>query len=142
VQVAVRPTFLALLAIALLAYGIERLIVTDAEAIEALAERAGRAVADRDWENLRGCLSEDFHYGSLDRDGTVTLVRRLVERHDPKGIRVLMQHIEVHGDEAQAEGIVVGRAYGRPARVVVSVDLRRVDGDWRIARVEGGNFVR
>lgn len=140
-HLAVRSQFLALLVLAMAAFAIERLIVTDAEAIEALAERAAQATFERDWTALEACLDEDFHYGRLDRRGTLDLVQGLVARHNPTRVSVTLFDIEVDGTAAKAKGIVAGTAYGRPVQVRVEAELRYVDDErWVLSKLTGGGF--
>ncbi len=139
----VHSRLLALLVLALAAYGIERLIVTDTEAIETLAEDMAADIEDERWEALEDHLHEDFTYGKLDRRKTIAHVRGLVSKYRPTGVGVSLYEIEVDGDDATALGQVWGHVAARPVRVDILVKLtRNDDGDWVLLEVTGGERPR
>jgi hypothetical protein len=129
---------LALGLVTLAAFGIERLIVTDVEAIENLAAKASEAIEERRFEVLEGLMAEDFTYAGRDRAATVAYVRRLVEKHQPPRVGLSLTRVEVDGDGAEASGVVLGTVYGRPMRYPVQAVLVRGEDGWRLSRVKGG----
>jgi len=131
----IRTHFVALLLLALLAFGIERWIVTDAEAIEALGEEAAAALRERDPEALKGLLDEDFHFDRRDRSATLTQVRRLLERYQPTGIQIRLGKIKVDGDRAHALGQIQGQASGYRSGYQVEVELIRGEEGWKLLEV-------
>jgi len=141
-HLAIRTQFLGLLVLVLAAYGIERLIVTDAEELQTLAEDAATAVQGRDWTGLASLLDEDFTYAGRDRAATLAYVRSLVSRYQPTATRIDLTAIEIDGDEAQAEGLVRATALGRSAGLEVRAWFRRTADGWRLRKIEGGPLSR
>lgn len=138
-----RSKLLTLIVLALLIWGVERLIVTDREAIEGLAETVAEDIRDGRWEDLRSRLHEDFVYNSQDRDRTVAYVQGLVERYKPTGVGVDLFEIEVTDDAATARGHVWGNVGGRPVRVGIDAKLLRTEDDgWVLREVTGGYLGR
>lgn len=133
-----RSKLLLLLVLGLLIWGVERLIVTDAEAIENLAEAMAEDIRDKRWADLEGRLHPEFQYGRRDREKTVEHVRGLVERHKPTGVGVSLFEIEVVGDTATANGHVWGNVAGRPVRVSIGAKLLRGEDGWLLREVTGG----
>ena len=138
----VRPHFIALLLITLVAVGIERLIVTDAEAIEALGETVATAMEERDFEALDSLLDEAFQYRGRDRAETLKHVRSLLSKYKPTGIQIQLQQIEVDEDRATAKGVILGQAYGRPAQFQMDVVLQRTEEGWKLLEVKGDRLPR
>ncbi len=137
-----RAPLLTLVVLALLVFGIERLIVTDSEQIERLAEEASEAIRSQAWERLAGLLHEDFTYEQRDGPETVEHVRRLVKKYKPTDVGIALFEIEVVGEEARARGVVRGTALGRPARVPESAWFKETDDGWKLWKVRGGGYVR
>ncbi len=133
----IRSQFLGLLVLVLLAYGIERLIVTDAEALQAVANDAAAALRDRDWDHLEGLLTVDFTHDGRDRAATVAYARTLVMRYRPVGVRIGLTEIQVQDDDAEARAIIEATVLGRPAGRAVHVRFRRTAGGWRLCEIEG-----
>lgn len=138
----IRSQFLALIALTAVGLLVAHLIVTDAEAIEALAERMARAAAERDMQALGEALSEDFTYGSRDRAATLAHVEGLLGKHKPVGIEVNLYEIRVDDGRATAKGVVGAQVYGRPMRVQIDVELIETDDGWKLVKVRGGGPVR
>lgn len=138
----IRAQFVGLLLVAGLVFGIERLIVTDAEAIENLARDVGVAIEAQRFEALEDFLHEEFTYRGRDRAETIEFVRGLVRKYKPMGVQIVVYEVEVEGDDARAKGVVSGTAYGRPARVPVDATFRRTEDGWRLLEVRGGEYVR
>jgi hypothetical protein len=139
----VQSRLLALLVLALAAYGIERLIVTDTEAIENLAAAMAEDIKDQRWEALESHLHEDFTYGTRGRRKTIAHIRSLVGKYRPTGVGVSLYEIKVDGDDATALGEVWGHVAARPVRVGIQVKLTRTEeGDWVLLEVSGGEHAR
>ncbi len=138
----IRSQFLALIALIGIGLLVAHLIVTDAEAIRALADRTAGAAAERDMQALGEALSADFTFGSRDRAGTLEHVQGLLQKHKPTGIGVDLYELRVDDARATAKGVVSATAYGRPMRVQIDVDLVKTDDGWKLSRVRGGGYVR
>src|SRR5262245_56716570 len=91
---------------------IERLVVTDAEAIEALLEEANDAAKDREWRRLRPLLSDDFTWQGRDADATVAEIERLAERNRPTWIEMRWGAIAPARLRCDVEVEVRAAAYG------------------------------
>ena len=112
---------------------VERLIVTDAESIEALVEDAEEAGNARDWDALLGLLSPEFVYEGRDREETVALVQRLVTRFDPQGVTFSISKLEIQGDRATARARINVRALGRVLPLASDVSFARTPDGWALA---------
>ncbi|MDJ0521113.1 MAG: hypothetical protein QNJ90_03460 [Planctomycetota bacterium] len=137
-----RSPLLGLLLVVLAVYGIERLIVTDAEKIEQLGEDAAHAIRAEAWEWLENLLHEEFTYENRDRAQTVEHIRSLVRKYKPTDVGVAIFEIQVDDAEAKARAVVKGTALGRPVRVPVDAWFKEVDDDWKLWKVQGGAWVR
>jgi hypothetical protein len=124
-------TWGVMLLVAVLAgYLIERLIVTDAEAIEALLERAVAAVDHGDFDVFRDTIDEEYSQDGRDRDGIVKFVSEEYRHWRPSGLRLDVLEVKVTGDEAEAR--IALRARDPGGRVLAEVHLVRRAGGWRI----------
>lgn len=141
-QLTFRSPLLGLLVVALLVFGLERLIVTDAEAIEQLGVDAARAIRERAWERLEPMLHEEFQYEGRDRTATIAHIRSLVRKYKPADVGIALFEIEVDGGEAKARGVVRGSALGRPVRVAIDAWFKESGDEWKVWKVRGGGYVR
>ena len=140
-----RPTrvyFMGLLAVGLIALGIERLIVTDREAIEALAENTAKSIQERKFDRLAEFLHPEFEHGGRDKEETVAYVRGLVRKFNPIGTEIVLYEINVNEDTATAQGAVAATVYGRPQQVKIDVVFRKLDDTWLLKEVKGGGLPR
>lgn len=130
-NLAIRPHFLGLLVIALVVFGIERLIVTDKEAIEAVADEMAVAIQERQLERLEPLLHPEFEFAGRDRTETIAYVRGLVQKYQPMGAKVVFVDIQVEGDTGTADGVIQATVMGRPQQVrVKAVFARTEDDEW------------
>jgi Domain of unknown function (DUF4440) len=129
-NLAVRPYFLGILLLAFVVYGIERLIVTDKEAIEALGDAVAEAIQKEDYARLEGLLDPGFEYAGRDRATTIGYVRGLVRQYRPIGVQVHLFDIHVEGDHATAAGVVSASVMGRPQEMRVDATLVRSADGW------------
>jgi hypothetical protein len=124
---------LALAAIAALAaWGVERLVVTDREAIEALIEGARTAVVRRDWPALESMLAEDYAERGLDRAGAIAWIQRLWQRSRLTALSVEVDDVRVEGDRAAARVTVSPTMGFGSAQFGGRVDLERREEGWRV----------
>ena len=123
----------ALLALLGLGFLVERLVVTDAEAVEALVERAAESVREADFEALAATLDPEFTVEGRTGDEAVAWIRKLQRNYRPLGIEVEIGEIEVHEDRAMAPTEVSMTVMARPLSFRAAVHCRKVDGAWRIA---------
>ena len=137
-----RSPLLGLLVVVILVYGLERLIVTDTEAIEQVAEDAAQAIRTGSWEQLEPLLHEDLEYEGRNRAATLEHVQSLAHKYKPLDVGITVFDIKVDGDEATAKGVVRATAMGRMAQVPVDAWFKRTDEGWRLWKVEGGGYVR
>jgi hypothetical protein len=142
-NLSIRPHFLGLLLLALVVFGIERLIVTDKEAIEGLAEEISLAIQTEDLDHLETLLHPEFDYGGRDRAETLRTVRAAKRKYKPIGVKVVLVDIQVDGDVAEAKGVVAATVYGRPQQLPIEATLERgEDGAWLLRAVRGGELPR
>lgn len=137
---AVRSQILALGLLTLAVLGIERLIVTDREAIQDAATGAARALAERRWDALADLLHEEFRHGPRDRAATLAWVRGLVENHAPRGIEVQFSEIDLREEGATASGAVAATVLGRRYVQDVTAEWVREAGRWRLLGLQSGGL--
>ena len=142
-NLSIRPHFLGLLLLGLVVFGIERLIVTDEEAIEQVAQSMSDAIAEQRFEDLEPLLHAEFEFQGKDRAETIAYVRSLVRKYKPIGAQVALVDIQVEDDTGVAVGIVSGTVYGRPQQVRVEATFERTEDDeWVLRKVTGGQLPR
>jgi len=130
-----RPRLL-LAAVALvggLAWLVERLVVTDAEAVEAVLERAAADASRGAWDAVADALDEGFREGGRDGAAFVAWARAQWTRAALRAITVDVLDVRVEGDRAAAR--VDARLQPYAQRVPGTVELERRDGTWRIVRI-------
>lgn len=128
-----RPKALLLLALAVgLGVLVERLIVTDTEAIEALLDEALEAGRARQLAPIRPHLADDFAYHGRGPDEALADAQRLFDSYKPTLVDLRRGPIVVVAPRAEAEvdvrivamaGLYAGR---------IGLVLRKDDGTWRI----------
>ena len=134
----VRPVFLILLALVGVGVLVERLIVTDKEAIENLVEDAEDAFNERRFDDLVETLVPDFQYAGRDRDATRAYLQRMAKRFEAAGADVVLGEPQVDGDAATAQATVRMRVLNQLAAIPVSIRFARVDGRWRFKQASPG----
>lgn len=118
-----------------LAWAVERLIVTDGEAIEALLEGQASVIVRGEWDALEKTIVEDYDERGKNRAGLVSWVRDTWQRSGARSLDVHVEETRVEGDRARARVTVSpGMPFGG-MRVSGSVELRRTEDGWRIASV-------
>ena len=128
-----RPPLLALLLVlVLVAFGIERLVVTDGERLEAWAEAAAAAAQSGDRGALEALLAPEFRYRGKDRERTLDHIADLRRKYTPPGVRIRLIKIEVDGDGASADARVDANGMRRPVRL----DWVRREGSWLLVSAE------
>ena len=137
-----RSKFLMLLALGLVIWGVERLIVTDKEAIENLAEALAEDVRHERWDAMQGRLHPQFEYGKMDGAQTIEHIQDLVKRFQPGNVGLNLFDIEVDGDTAKSKGHVWANAAGRPGRLAIDARFVKTDDGWVLREVLGGYFGR
>lgn len=130
-----RRLLLALLALGLVGFVVERLVVTDREAVTALLEGAADAVSRGDWDALTGAIDESYDEHGRDRAAFVAYVSGLARRYAPRGVGIEVGDPEVAGDRAAARVVVKPGAPFVGVRIPGRVDLVRRTGGWRITGV-------
>jgi hypothetical protein len=139
-----RSKLLAVTLAGLLAWGISALIVTDKEAIEAVAEAMSAEILAGEWESLEGHLHEEFKYGGMSRGKTVAYLKQLAEQHGPNEVAVTFEAIEVTDDRAKAKGWIRARTVStgeRFAQVQFDARLVRSDDGWLLMEIVGASPV-
>lgn len=124
----------------------ERLVVTDREAIETLVEDAADAVERGDWTAAASAFDEDFRYESARQDKPAFLAwaRRTWEALGDSELSASAVEVSVSGERAAVRvRITTSILRGRPVTARIEC-VKRPEG-WRIARLvehDGGGFVR
>jgi hypothetical protein len=110
---------------------IERIVVTDREAVTTVIEGAVGAVANRDFVALRDALDEEYSAEGRDRDEAARYVESQVRRYEPSDVGVDVRDVAVNGDTATARAVLRARLVYRQ-RIDVEVRLRRRPDGWRV----------
>ena len=116
-------------------FGVERLVVTDREAIESLLERAAASVSHDDWDGFATALADDYAERGRDKKAFVAFVRGLKERHKPQGVGIDIGDPKVEGDRATTQVVVKPGAPYIGTRIGGRVELLRTKDGWRISGV-------
>lgn len=127
-----------LLALGLAGWGLERLVVTDREAVESALARAASAVSHDDWAGLSAAIADDYDERGRDRAALVSWIRGLKERHRPRGVELDVLDPTVEGDHAAARVVVRPGPPYVGVRVEGRVDLLRTADGWRISGITAG----
>jgi hypothetical protein len=126
----------------LLALGIgvlvERLVVTDTEAVEALIADAFDRLKERDVTGLRPLLSDDFEHRGRGPDEALAHAQGLIDRHKPTLLELRRGPVVAVAPRAQAEVDVKALAYGGGWIGRLRLTLRKESAGWRIVGVEEG----
>ena len=123
---------LAVVGAVALAFLIERLIVTDGEAITSLVADDVSAILRDDWDAVTRSIDDDYSERGRDRAQLVAWARDLWGRVQTRALSIDVQEIRVAGDHAAAR--IVVRPGGRLSGLEFAGRLefvRRRDG-WRI----------
>lgn len=135
-----RSPVIGTLLLILLAVGIERLIVTDREAIEDVGEALARTAGAEQWGPFEALLHPDFEYGGRGKSEAIARVRGLIRKYQPISLEVSLYGIEIEGDRATAAGKVTAVVYGRLQQVrIETVFERGEDGAWRLRSLDGSS---
>ncbi len=124
---------------------IDWLILTDAERIDRLLDRAAEAAERHDADFIVDeCLDEEFALGNLDREGARAWAKTVLTTFKVKSIRKYSIDVAVDGDDAQATVRVFASGDRIPGdrRLDWEVELRRrQDNRWYIRRVRAFGFM-
>ena len=93
---------LGVLLAALLAWGIERLIVTDKEAIEAVVEAGAHAVERGDWDAVAAIFDDEVVVDGKDKRAAVRRLRAYWEASGATSLSTEVLDLVVSGDQASA----------------------------------------
>jgi len=111
-------------------WAIERLVVTDEEALEALVRAAAEAIRSDDGASLERTLAPEFEASQRDRAGTVRWVGRQWRRYRPFRLEVEVGRIGVEGDRATLQAVGSMTVMARPVEVHVDLEARRAADGW------------
>lgn len=126
------PLPLVLLLAVALGVVIERLVVTDAEALEQLLRDAREAVTERAFERLRPLLSDDFEWQGLGPDDALARVARLTDRAKPTRLVVDWGEVIVAGDRANVRLRVQVWVHGGAYPGEAQLTFAREPQGWRV----------
>jgi hypothetical protein len=140
-----RIVFLGIVVLGLVAWGIERLVVTDREAIEHLLERTAASIERGDWDGVSRSLSDDFRSQATkqDKEPFLAWVKSAWSTFGEPAPRVSVRETVVEGDTAAS--LVRVTVAGYPAPIDARIECKRTEDGWRIARLveySMGSFAR
>lgn len=122
-----------LIALAALGIWIERLVVTDAEAIRILVEKTAAAAGNGDFETVAEALDPAYEAEGRDREELIAWLQTLWRRLRPLDVQVDLGEVALDGDEASAPALVTAKVLGRPVQVDVEATFHRTESGWRIS---------
>jgi SnoaL-like protein len=133
------------LLLALLVWGVERLVVTDREAIEHLLERTAAAVERDDWDGVAGAFADDFRSQPTKQDkrGFLARAKSAWTTFGRPALRVRVREATIDGDAAACSVRVTAAGFTAP--IDARIELVRGDDGWRISRLvehSMGSFAR
>ncbi len=132
-----RPPLLpSLLFLALLAFVIERLVVTDLEALETWSQDCADALNMENAEALTALLSEDFSYKRHNREGGVELALRERKQYKARAIEITLRQIEVNGDVARAEARIFATISAGRIPLNARLEFERGPDGWVLLNAE------
>ncbi|MDJ0975552.1 MAG: hypothetical protein QNJ98_13910 [Planctomycetota bacterium] len=126
-RVPILPTILIL---GLLAFVIERLWVTDLEALERWAQDAADAVNMDRREAVEALLAESFTYGGKDRTEALDLAFEYRAKNKVRAVEVKLRKVEVQGDRAEAEATIWATRQDMRGRVRTQLVFVRGPDGW------------
>jgi hypothetical protein len=131
-----RKVLLLLAGVAVLAFLVDRIVVTDAERIEDLVDEARKAVLRGDWDAVAAAVDDEVTVGERNKASLVAWWRREWQRASPASLSVDVDDVETSGDRGTARvRISPGSPYvGMWATGRLHVVKR--DGGWRIAGLD------
>ena len=133
-----RSPILGTLCLIMLGIGLERLIVTDKEAIEEVGQALLRTAVAEQWDAFEALVHPDFEYGSRERAQAVAHVRGMVRKYRPISPKISLYGIEVEGDRAICSGKISTVVYGRLQQLRIEALFERdEEGAWLLRSVEG-----
>ena len=132
-----RMTLLGLVLLAGVAILVERLVVTDAEAIEGLLVDMRKAVAQRQLSAWRPILDDEFRWQGLDADATVRRLQGHLDRNRPTSIDVTWGPVEPRGDTCIVEADARVLAYGGLFTYHGRLTFVRTSGGWKLREAVG-----
>ena len=135
-----RSLLLVLLGTVALGIAIERLVVTDVEAIEGLVADGETAFNERNFADLAPLLHPDFEFGGRDRAATLEYLERLARRFQAAGADVVLDEPQVSGDEAQASARVRLRVLNQFSELPVSLQFVRLEDGWVLRSASMGRL--
>ena len=127
------PILLILVAIGI---GIERLIVTDEEALEKWAVSMSEAASTGDRDFARTLIADDFVYGKLDREQALDLAWRGRRNAAVGDVSLQLVQIQVQGDTATAEGVISAASMARRAQLRTKLRFERRSAGWVLVEAE------
>lgn len=125
-----------------LAFGLDRWIVTDREAIETLVEQATEAARAGDFGALGEMLDDDYEGKGGSRDGALRLVKSLWATWKPVSLDTDLGEIQVDGDRADAPMTVTGQVLGRPLALKLGTTYVKREDGWKLAGAQVLGFAQ
>lgn len=132
-----RPPILpTLLLLGLLAFVVERLVVTDLEALERWSQDAADAVNMGDRGALEALLADEFTYGRMDRDTALDLAFGETNRNKLRAVEIKLRRIRVEGDRAEAGASIFATYQEMRGRVRTQLVFVRGEAGWLLLSAE------
>ena len=134
-----RPRLLlaAVIAFGGLAWLVERLVVTDTEAVTAVLDDVAAAASRGDWEAVAAAIDDDFLEAGRGKDAFLAWAKGQWKSASLRGIALDVLDVRVEGHQAAARVEATLQPYA--VRVPGRVDLERRGDAWKLVRAAPDN---
>lgn len=132
--------FMVVVALAGIALLVDALIVTDEERLIVWSEQMSAAVSASDAEAMRPLFDPAFAYEGREVDEALAYAVSMRKRSGSQSVTIQLERIEIDGDLATAEGLILGAAMGRPVRLRSQLAFRKGEEGWVLTRASAVRF--
>ena len=127
------------IAVAVLLLVVQKIVVTDREAIDRTVRRLAVAVETKDFEAVAQLIDDDFGTDGRKKADLIPAIKATLTRFEIEGARLHAMKIDVSEDHATTEFGVLCRlrfnGFDRPSTSRWSLGLVRRDAGWRVREI-------
>ncbi len=127
------------IAISVLLLAVQKMVVTDREAIDRTVRRLAVAVETKDFEIVAQLIDDDFGTGDRKKADLIPAIKATLTRLEIEGARLHAMEIDISEDYATVEFGVLCRlrfnGFDRPSTSRWSLVLVRRDAGWRVREI-------
>ena len=127
------------IAVAVLLLAVQKIVVTDREAIDRTVRRLAVAVETKDFEAVAQLIDDDFGTDGREQADLIPAIKATLTRFEIEGARLHAMKIDVSEDHATVKFGVLCRlrfnGFDRPSTSRWSLGLVRRDAGWRVREI-------